>query len=53
MPGSSDMFTDTETVERIKSSNLAGKIVLSEGGGRQNDYGQAHGSSRLYPSLAK
>lgn len=36
VPGGSDMFTDTETVERIKSSNLAGKIVLSEGGGRQN-----------------
>lgn len=36
IPGGDDMFTDTETVERIKSTDLAGKIVLSEGGGRQN-----------------
>jgi len=36
VPGGSDMFTDTETVERLQKANLAGKIVLSEGGGRDN-----------------
>jgi len=36
VPGAVDMFTDTETVERIKALDLSGKIVLSEGGGRQN-----------------
>jgi len=36
VPGSSDMFTDTETVERLLRLDLAGKVVLSEGGGRQN-----------------
>ena len=36
VPGGSDMFTDTETVERLEKANLAGKIVLSEGGGRDN-----------------
>ena len=36
VPGGSDMFTDTETVERLKKVNLSGKIVLSEGGGRDN-----------------
>ncbi len=36
VPGGSDMFTDTETVERLKKADLTGKIVLSEGGGRDN-----------------
>lgn len=36
VPGGSDMFTDTETVERLKTVDLTGKIVLSEGGGRDN-----------------
>ncbi len=36
VPGAVDMFTDTETVERIRALDLSGKIVLSEGGGRQN-----------------
>ncbi len=36
VPGGSDMFTDTETVERLREVDLAGKIVLSEGGGRDN-----------------
>ena len=36
VPGAVDMFTDTETVERIRVLDLSGKIVLSEGGGRQN-----------------
>ncbi|MGE5580178.1 MAG: M28 family peptidase [Bacillota bacterium] len=36
VPGGSDMFTDTETVERLEKANLTGKIVLSEGGGRDN-----------------
>ncbi|HHX28656.1 MAG: M28 family peptidase [Bacillota bacterium] len=36
VPGGSDMFTDTETVERLKQADLTGKIVLSEGGGRDN-----------------
>ncbi|MDP2872208.1 MAG: M28 family peptidase [Bacillota bacterium] len=36
VPGSSDMFTDTQTVERLRRLDLRGKIVLSEGGGREN-----------------
>ncbi len=36
VPGTSDMFTDTATVERLRKLDLRGKVVLSEGGGRQN-----------------
>ncbi len=36
VPGTSDMFTDTATVERLRQLDLRGKVVLSEGGGRQN-----------------
>jgi N-acetylated-alpha-linked acidic dipeptidase len=34
--GGADMFTDTETVERLRQVDLRGKIVLSQGGGRDN-----------------
>ncbi len=36
VPGGSDMFTDTQTVHRLQKLDLRGKVVLSEGGGRQN-----------------
>jgi hypothetical protein len=36
VPGGSDMFRDFETSGRFAGKDLAGKIVLSEGGGRQN-----------------
>lgn len=36
VPGGKDMFTDVETAERIAALDLTGKIVLSEGGGRNN-----------------
>lgn len=36
VPGGSDMFTDFDTKEKLEQRQLAGKIVMSEGGGRQN-----------------
>lgn len=36
VPGGSDMFTDFDTKEKLEKKQLAGKIVMSEGGGRQN-----------------
>ena len=36
VPGSKDMFKDTETKKRIEALDLRGKIVLTEGGGRSN-----------------
>lgn len=36
IPGGSDMFRDFETHRHFRGRDLAGKIVLSEGGGRQN-----------------
>lgn len=36
IPGGKDMFTDTETQKHLAKVELTGKIVLSEGGGRQN-----------------
>ncbi len=36
IPGGSDMFKDFETHQRFRGLDLSGKIVLSEGGGRQN-----------------
>ena len=36
VPGSEDMFTDTATADRLRQLDLRGKIVLSEGGGRDN-----------------
>src|SRR5690606_22666047 len=36
VPGGKDMFRDFETKKRLEALDLRGKIVLSEGGGRQN-----------------
>jgi len=36
IPGGSDMFTDTKTIEMLRKTDLKDKIVLTEGGGRQN-----------------
>jgi len=36
VPGSRDMFKDTETRKLIEQLDLTGKIVLTEGGGRSN-----------------
>ncbi len=36
IPGGRDMFRDYETRRRLEQLDLRGKIVLSEGGGRQN-----------------
>jgi N-acetylated-alpha-linked acidic dipeptidase len=36
VPGSKDMFKDTETQKRIEALDLTGKIVITEGGGRSN-----------------
>ncbi|NMB25891.1 MAG: M28 family peptidase [Firmicutes bacterium] len=36
VPGGSDMFTDFDTKAKLEQSQLAGKVVMSEGGGRQN-----------------
>lgn len=36
VPGGKDMFTDMDTLAAMEQMDLKGKIVLSEGGGRQN-----------------
>ena len=36
IPGGKDMFTDKETMKTLEATDLRGKIVLTEGGGRQN-----------------
>ena len=36
IPGGTNMFTDTQTAERLQGMDLRGKVVLTEGGGRQN-----------------
>ncbi len=51
VPGSSDMFTDTDTAGRLAGLDLAGKIVLSEGGGRQNMLMARHRGALAYIHL--
>lgn len=36
IPGGKDLFTDKETMKILEATDLTGKIVLTEGGGRQN-----------------
>ncbi|MEA4881401.1 MAG: hypothetical protein VB045_07985, partial [Synergistaceae bacterium] len=36
VPGGKDMFTETDTLAAMQQMDLKGKIVLTEGGGRQN-----------------
>lgn len=36
IPGGKNMFVDTETKKLLEKADLRGKIVLTEGGGRQN-----------------
>lgn len=36
VPGGKDMFRDMETHKRLADLDLRGKVVISEGGGRQN-----------------
>jgi hypothetical protein len=54
IPGGSDMFRDFDTASRFSGIDLAGKIVLSEGGGRQNMRGAqdlgAVGYIHMWPS---
>jgi hypothetical protein len=54
IPGGSDMFRDFDTASRFAGIDLAGKVVLSEGGGRQNMRGAqdlgAVGYIHLWPS---
>ena len=54
VPGGANMFHDFETIGRLEAMQLKGKIVLSEGGGRQNmiaaQRGGAVGYIQMWPS---
>lgn len=54
VPGGANMFRDFDTSGRLESMQLKGKIVLSEGGGRQNmitaQRGGAVGYIHMWPS---
>jgi N-acetylated-alpha-linked acidic dipeptidase len=54
VPGGANMFRDFDTIGRLEAIELKGKIVLSEGGGRQNmiaaQQGGAVGYIHMWPS---